>query len=203
MGVTQIEAEIQKWQAKVAELEEARKALLSRKAELEEERRRYLLSSVEGNGDAKARLQEIKRQLWDLAQEEEDAALALEGANAKLKQLEEARREAIRQQLLSRLAKKAKERLELARQIEDCADKLAEAVERYFKVSNEGYAICHQVAPGADGFWRTKDRLFGFLCYKLYQHFPVDLPAPLPVDRKSFTETEEQALKPYLKGGEN
>ena len=200
MNVTQIEVEIKKWQARIEELGRAREAILTRRLEAEEKRKQYLLAAAEGNGDAKSKLAEIKRQLWDLSQEEEDIALTLESADTKLKELEVARREAVRQQLLNRLTKKAKERLELARQIEEYANKLAEAILPYMKVCREGYSICHQVAPGADRFWLPKDRVFGFLCHKLYEYFPMDLPAPLSVDKRSFVESERESLKTFFKG---
>jgi hypothetical protein len=58
------------------------------------------------------------------------------------------------------------------------------------------------MAPGADGVWLVKDRVFGFLCWRLQGYFPVDLPMPLEADKGSFAAKEAKTLEAYLKGAD-
>ena len=198
MGVAQIEAEIKKWEAKAEELARLREPIEARRQEAEQERRRFLLAAADGDGQAKAKLEELRKRLWDLGQEEQELQLSLEAVKAKAEELRKAHAEAVRQQLLARLAKKARERLKLAGEVERLTDALAGVLADYLRVGVEGYTICHQVMREAVGEWRVKDRAFGFLCYRLQPLFGVDLPRALPQDSRSFTESERERLKAYL-----
>jgi regulator of replication initiation timing len=201
--VTEIESEAKKWQAKVIELEAARKEVEAAKRQAEEERRRHLLAAAEGDPEAVRVVGDIRRRLAELTSREEELAATLEAVREKLAELEAARREAARRQLMNQLAGKAKERLELAREVERHVDGLAEVLKTYFKVCREGYSITHKVMPGADGFWLTKDRVFGFLCWRLKEYFPSDLPPPLATDCEPFVAREERALAQFMKGGDD